>query len=213
MKKAFIVSSILIVLLLVLAFASIETTGVIWDGGFPSAEFRLIVLDENSQPIQGAILHVYEHKKRELAFKYPLDNYTSDRDLVSDKDGSIVTFHVSRGMEFGGLDWKLFWIFPMGRGAPEFDCEITAAGYKSHKFGFGRLYKTSSDPKELPVSKVTVDGKTRALPIYDHTFALLADRYLRFRYGAIRMSQRIGSPPSGGQKRSTCNCVAQPGQK
>ena len=97
-------------------------------------------------------------------------------DLVSDKDGSIVTFHVSRGMEFGGLDWKLFWIFPMGRGAPEFDCEITAAGYKSHKFGFGRLYKTSSDPKELPVSKVTVDGKTRALPIYDHTFALLADR-------------------------------------
>ena len=176
MKKAFIVSSILIVLLLVLAFASIETTGVIWDGGFPSAEFRLIVLDENSQPIQGAILHVYEHKKRELAFKYPLDNYTSDRDLVSDKDGSIVTFHVSRGMEFGGLDWKLFWIFPIGRGAPEFDCEITAAGYKSYKFGFARLYKTSSDPKELPVSKVTVDGKTRALPIYNHTFALLSDR-------------------------------------
>ena len=132
-----------ILLLAACAIASFLTTMLTWDGGFPSGEFRLNIRDSTGAPIQGATLHVYEKGTRNPAFEYPIDNYLSGHDLTSDEQGQIVAVREYGGVGFGGFGFQLFWTIPIITPAPDYDCEITATGYKPIKFSIWRLFESN----------------------------------------------------------------------
>ncbi len=115
------------------------TTAIQWDGGFPSGELRVILRDSEGKPVKGAILRVYRGGTRDLAFGWPVDNHVAGRDLIGDESGQIVAFHRSSGSDFGGHSWELFWVIPMGAKAPDYDCEISAKGFKRLNFSIYRL--------------------------------------------------------------------------
>ena len=85
MKRGLTVAAIFVVVVGLLALASRLTTSIVWDGGFPSGEFRLDVCDPHGEPVKGAMLRVYRGGTRVLSFRYPLDNHLADH--VSRKPG------------------------------------------------------------------------------------------------------------------------------
>jgi hypothetical protein len=173
MKRLLKVATILVAMVGLLALASFLTTSIIWDGGFPSGEFRLNLRDPEGKPVKGAVLCVYRGGTRDLAFEYPLDNHVAAQELVSDESGRITAIRKRGGLQFGGHAWLLFWVIPMGAKAPEYDCEITAQGFKPVKFRVWKLFESPHKYYEdFPKTKVKVDGKEFELPIYEHAFTL-----------------------------------------
>jgi hypothetical protein len=173
MKRKAMIGMIGAAVLALLALASYRTTYCMRWGGFPSGEFRLNVRDGSGQPVKGAIMHVYRGGTRDLAYKYPLDNYLPGRELVSDDSGRVTAIRKYGGLQFGGEGWALFWVIPMGVKAPTFDCEITAEGFKPLKFSVRRLFESPYQfYEDFPKTKLEVDGEEIELPIYEHTFTL-----------------------------------------
>lgn len=173
MNKLWRLCAIIVILAGLLALASYFTTGMFWDGGFPQGEFRVDLKDADGKPVQGAILRVYHGGTRTLAFQYPLDNHVAGKDLASDEQGRITAVREQGGLQFGGFAWLLFWVIPMGAKAPQYDCAITADGFKPLSFQIDRLFEMPYQSYEdFPKSKQTVDGKEIELPIYQHTFTL-----------------------------------------
>jgi hypothetical protein len=138
-----------------LALASYLTTGIFWDGGFPSGEFRLNIQDANGRPVRGALLRVYHTDSRDLAYGYPLDNHVSGRDLVSDESGRITAIRKNSGLQFGGASWRLFWVILMGEKAPQYDCEISADNFASLKFPWHRLLSDRDDRTNAQCPEMT----------------------------------------------------------
>ena len=160
-------------LILFLGFLSYVTTSVLWDGGFPSGEFRLDVVDSSGQPVEGAVLNVYRGGTSELAEEYPLDNHITGLELVSNERGRIVVLRRYDGTQFGGQAWDLFWLIRMGVQAPKFDCKITAEGFKSLSFPVNRMFDSPHEYyKNFPKTTIQEDGESIELPIYEHTFTL-----------------------------------------
>lgn len=156
-----------------LALASYMTTSIIWDGGFPSGEFRVNVRDPEGRPVRGAVLRVYHGRTRDLAAGYPLDNHRTGQELVSDDSGRITTIRKHGGLQFGGHAWRLFWVIPMGAEAPEYECEITAEGFRPLKFSVWKLFESPHRSYEdFPKTKLEVEGKEVEVKIYEHTFTL-----------------------------------------
>jgi hypothetical protein len=173
MKRLAKIVKVAVALVGLLAFASYLTTSIIWDGGFPSGEFRLNIRNGEGQPVKGAVLRVYRGGTRDLAFEYPLDNHLPGQELVSDDNGRITAIRKNGGLQFGGHAWQLFWVIPIGAKAPEYDCEITAAGYKPSTFQIGRLFESPHTYYEdFPKTKLKVNGEELELQIYEHTFTL-----------------------------------------
>ena len=168
------IAAAVIALVGLLALASYLTTSIIWDGGFPSGEFRVNVRDPNGKPVRGAVLRVYSGGTRDLAADYPLDNHVTGQELVSDDSGRITAIRSYGGLQFGGHAWSLFWVIPMGAKAPKYDCEITAEGFKPLKFSVWRLFDSPHrNYEEFPKTKLEVDGKEIELPIYANTFTIV----------------------------------------
>jgi hypothetical protein len=156
-----------------LALASYLTTSIIWDGGFPSGEFRVNVRDPEGKPVRGAVLRVYRGGTRDLASGYPLDDQMTGEELVSDEGGRITAIRMHGGLQFGGRAWQLFWVIPMGAKAPQYDCEITAEGFKPLKFPVWRLFESPHMYYvDFPKTKMQVDGKEVELKIYEHIMTL-----------------------------------------
>jgi hypothetical protein len=156
-----------------LALASYLTTSIIWDGGFPDGEFRINVRDPEGKPVRGAVLRVYHGGTRDLASGYPLDNHVTGQELISADSGRITAIRKHGGLQFGGHAWDLFWVIPMGAKAPEYDCEITAEGFKPLKFPVWRLFESPHRYYEdFPKAKLEVEGKEVEVKIYEHTFTL-----------------------------------------
>ncbi len=173
MKRTVTSAAILAAVVGLLALASYLTTCVIWDGGFPSGEFRLNVRDPQGQPVKGAVLRVYHGGTRDPAFEYPLDNHMAGRDLVSDDNGRITAIRKRDGLQFGGKAWQLFWVIPMGAKAPEYDCEITAQGFKPLTFRVWRLFESPyTYYEDFPKTRLMVDGEEIELKIYEHSFTM-----------------------------------------
>jgi len=148
-------------------------TSIIWDGGFPSGEFRVQVRDTEGKPVKGAVLRVYRGDTRDLAFQYPVDNHVAGQELVTNENGRMTAIRKRGGIQFGGHAWQLFWVIPMGAKAREYDCEITAEGFKPLKFRVWRLFESPHMYYEdFPKAKSVVDGEEIELNIYEHTFAL-----------------------------------------
>jgi hypothetical protein len=173
MKRRLKVVAIAVGLVGLAAFASYETTNIIWDGGFPSGEFRLRVIDPEGKPVSGASLRVYEGGTGERAYEYPLDDYLPDHELVSGEDGTIIAHRKNGEMQFGGEAWRLFWLIPMGDKAPEYDCEITADGYATLRFPVNRVFKSPYKAyDQIPTTMLEADGKLTEVPIYENVFKL-----------------------------------------
>jgi hypothetical protein len=173
MKRYLTIVAIVICGVGFLALASYLTTSMNWDGGFPSGEFRINFRDTAGRPVKGAILRVYHGGTRDLAFGYPLDNHLEDHDLVSDESGRITAIRTNGRLQFGGHAWALFWIIPIGAKGPEFDCQITADGYKPIDFRIRRLFESPyRSYEDFPKTKQKVHGEEVELKIYEHTFTL-----------------------------------------
>jgi hypothetical protein len=156
-----------------LALASYQTTSIIWDGGFPSGEFRVSVRGPEGKPVRGAVLRVYHGGTRELASRYPLDDHVTGQEFVSDDSGRITAIRKHGGLQFGGHEWRLFWVIPMGAKAPEYDCEITAEGFKPLQFPVWRLFESPHRSYEdFPKTKLEVEGKEVEIKIYEHAFTM-----------------------------------------
>lgn len=156
-----------------LAIASYLTTSIVWDGGFPSGEVRIDVRDRDGTPVKGAVLRVYRGGTRELTTNYPLENHTAGQGLVSDEHGRITAVRTSDRSQFGGHSWSLFWIIPMGARAPEFDCEITADGYKPLHFPVWNLFESAHRHyNDFPKTKLVLNGEEIELKVYEQTIIL-----------------------------------------
>lgn len=108
-----------------------------------------------------------------MASGYPLDNHVTGQELVSNDDGRVTALRKQGGLQFGGLAWRLFWVIPMGAKAPEYDCEITADGFKPLKFPVWRLFESPHQYyEEFPKTNLRVEGEEVELSIYEHTFTL-----------------------------------------
>jgi len=126
-RKRVVVYIILLVGLLALASSMMAT---IWDGGFPSGEFRILVVDEQGQPIPGATLRVFASGTRGSANKYPIYENGVDG-VTAGADGVVVCHQPRQGIQFSGTSWELFWLIPMGDSAPQFDFEFSKEGYRT----------------------------------------------------------------------------------
>ena len=129
------------IFVLVLAVVSMQTTFALWDGSFPSAEFRISVTDENGTPISGAKLSVYERTgflglDRKLSYGFPLDQFKKNSQLVSSPDGIIKASHVGQDVEKGGFVFDLFWIIPIGFGERDFVVRVDAPDYRPQEIAF-----------------------------------------------------------------------------
>ena len=172
-KLIMMISAVAVAAVGLVALVSYRTTHVTWDGGFPAGEFRLYVRDPDGKPVKGAILCVYHDRTRDPAFEYPLDNHVAGQDLVSDENGRIIAVRRNGGLQFGGDAWQLFWVIPMGAKAPQYDCEITATGFKQFKFSVWRLFESPYRYfEDFPKTKLKVGSKEVKVPIYEHTFTL-----------------------------------------
>ncbi|OWK38154.1 hypothetical protein [Fimbriiglobus ruber] len=173
--KRLIASGVVVVAAIgLLALASYWTTSIHWDGGFPSGEFRLKVRTPEGKPVKGAALRVFRKNTREPAYKYPLENHMTERDLVSDETGRITAIREHGGLQFGGHAWQLFWVIPMGvQTGPRYDCEITAEGFQPLTFEVWQLFETGYESyKDFPKTTRVVDGKPTEFKVYEQTFAL-----------------------------------------
>jgi hypothetical protein len=173
MKRGAKIAGVVVAVAGLLALLSYYTTTTFRDGGFPSGEFRVNVQNPEGKPIKGAVLRVYRGGTSELATGYPLDTHVSGQELISDDSGRITAIRKEGGLQFGGRAWRLFWMFPMGAKAPEYDCEITGEGFRSLKFPVWQLFASPHRYyEEFPKTKLEVDGKELEVKIYEHTFTL-----------------------------------------
>ncbi len=173
MKQVMKIGIAFLFLVVLLAMASHLTTSIMWDGGFPSGEFRVLVRDPENNPVRGAVLRVYHGRTRDLAFEYPLDNHVTEQGLVSDDSGRIIAIRTYGGLQFGGHAWRLFWLIPMGAKSPRFDCEITAEGFTTLRFPVQRLFESPHRYyDDFPKTTLEENGEQVELPVYTHAFNL-----------------------------------------
>ena len=138
------------IFVLVLAVVSIQTTFALWDGSFPSAEFRIDVKDINGVPISGARLSVYERTgflglDRRLSYGFPIDQFKKDSQLVSSPDGIIRVGHINQGIEMGGCAFALFGIIPVVLGERDFVVRIDASDYRPQEIAFYEQFYANCD--------------------------------------------------------------------
>ncbi|OAI48353.1 hypothetical protein AYO44_07200 [Planctomycetaceae bacterium SCGC AG-212-F19] len=154
-----------------LGLASYWTTYGCWLGGFPAGEFRITIRGPANEPVSGAELVVRPAAEEDGTIRYTLDSQRPDTRLVSNDVGRIIA--VSRGYNFGGNTWELFWVIPMGWRGPRYDCEIMAEGFRPLRFPLRRLFETPYlNYAAFPKTKVNVNGRELELPVYEHTFTL-----------------------------------------
>lgn len=110
------------------AFLLVPFQGIIWDGGFDSAEFRLRFADPSGRPVPGVTLRV-ETAAGGTSYFYPVNEFLPDECPTSDADGMVVFHHVSGGMEFSGREHSNFVGMQFGETkAPQYVCVFSLGG-------------------------------------------------------------------------------------
>lgn len=93
----------LLILGLMAVVALVPFMGIIWDGGFESAEYRLRFVDESGRPVPGVALRVLT-RAGGVCHLYPVNEFLPDSTPTSDADGRMAFHHVGR-LEFGGHEY------------------------------------------------------------------------------------------------------------
>jgi hypothetical protein len=110
-----------------------------WQGLFPEAEFKLLVVDRAGRPVEGAELSVRD-SRHVPSDNYPIDEFSRDTPVRSDKNGIIRVHHRIKRGEFGGECRHFFFVIPVGTcSAPKFDIIIKKNG-SSFQTDFAELY-------------------------------------------------------------------------
>jgi hypothetical protein len=88
-----------------------------WDGGYVSAEYQIVFSDRDGNPLPGVTLRVHEESFCPR-FDHPVTDFRVLRTPRSDENGLLTFHHVSRGIEFGGTIWNLFFLIKMDMTPP-----------------------------------------------------------------------------------------------
>ena len=160
-----------VLILAVTAYVSYQTSTMYWDGGYPTGEFRLRVVNEIGDPVEGACLDLY-NESGTPAVEYPIYEYDGEGTLCGGADGVITAHQPQEGIQFGGSEWYLFWVIPIGASdAPQFDIRISADGYQDYPIGIWDLF---DDTQTLNQQTITYDymGMDVEMLVYQHTITL-----------------------------------------
>jgi hypothetical protein len=173
-KKIGCTIAIVIAIVLFIGFVSIGTTSGVGEGTLPLGEFHLKIVNENGDPVRGAVLNIFEKRTKEAAFGFPVNNHKSSGDLISNEEGVIIASHIPEGFEFAASCFRLFWVFPMcDGGAPQFDFQISANGYKNLVFSNADLFEPAYNDKSSKNIRVTIEtGEKINVPVYELMFTL-----------------------------------------
>jgi hypothetical protein len=121
----------------------------IWDGGFPSTEYRLTFIDAVGRPVSGVTLPT-ETRAGGVCYLYPVDEFVTDEAPASDADGRMVFHHVGDHLEFGGREHSNLLGMRFGvEGAPQYVCVFRVAGREIHRLPYDELYPRG-DRDSLP---------------------------------------------------------------
>lgn len=121
------------------AVALVPFQGIIWDGGFASAEYRLTFVDGSGKPVPGVVLRVLTRAGGECPL-YPIDEFLPDRAPTSDADGRMVFHHAGEGLEFGGREGSNLLGMRFGEtDAPQYVCAFSVAGREVHRVRYDDL--------------------------------------------------------------------------
>lgn len=176
MKRLFCAGLLFGLVLFGLGVWSYHNTREVVDAGFPLAEFRIRVLDEQKSPIGGARLDVHPRGQG-----YPIEE-ASPR---AGQDG-LITCHQSHwGVQYGWESWRLWWLIPVDSGRPQFKCSISANGYMTSTFHFESLYDKPSG-----WTKRNVSGGVWDIEIYECEVILQRGVPSRFLIGLFPVARR-----------------------
>jgi hypothetical protein len=101
---------------LIIGVASYIFGQISWDGGYASAEYQIVFSDRDGNPLPGVTLRV--HDESIYRFDYPVTDLRVLRAPTSDENGLLTFHHVSRGIEFGGTIWNLFFLIKVEKTPP-----------------------------------------------------------------------------------------------
>lgn len=147
-----------------LGIASYLTTAHRWLGALPLGECKIKVVNEMAEPLEGCELNVYRQGSRENVTEEHFDEARSGRKLVSDSMGRI-SCHAIKGGKFGGLSWRLLWVFPMGASRPEYDCRISCNSYETATFSIWELFEHVVADTRI---RYEVRGNVLELPVFTY---------------------------------------------
>jgi len=165
------------VLIISLGGVSIQKTKNVKVSFYPLGEFHLEVRNEQGEPVEGAVLNVFEKNTKNLAFNFPIDNYHTENDLISNKQGMIIAVHIPHGLEIGRICHDVFWLYLVCSSyEPNFDFEISASGYQNIKFSTDVMFY-NSDYANQSNGNVTLPlphfkDKWLEVPIFKQIFIL-----------------------------------------
>jgi hypothetical protein len=126
--------------------------GIIWDGGFPSTEFRLKFVDEAGQPVPGVALRVLTKAGGECHL-YPVNEFLSDQTPTSDAHGEMVFHHVPIYVEFGGTTYYNLVGMKFGYTAPQYECVFLLDGQEVHRVWYDDLQSLRDRNREQTVTR------------------------------------------------------------
>lgn len=112
---------------------------LIWDGGFPSIEYRLRFVDPDGNPVPDVRLEVFTQGGGPCHL-YPVDDFYPGHPVVSDADGRMVFRHTGRGLEFGGrARVNSLGMEYSDDGVPRYDCVFFRGEREVHRVRFDQL--------------------------------------------------------------------------
>lgn len=172
-----VVIILVVALLISLGIISAKTTESVQVGFYNLGEFHLDIRDEKGEPIEGAVLNVFDKNTKNFAFYFPVDNYQVENGLASNKEGTIIAIHIPYGFEKGHVCRKMFWLYSICSSyTPDFDFEVSADGYQSIKFNTNTLFYSpmydNQSNGHVDFPHPNIKGVWVETPIYRLTFKL-----------------------------------------
>jgi len=162
---------LLLWLLPVLAVASYFGTHRIWDGGYPLAEIRIRFEDKSGRPVQGVGVSITSSQHFERG--YPVHEVTGTTSPVSTEYGVMILHQTNRGLQFGGTDWRLFWLIRMGYSGPRIECRFSHPGYADTVTSFRALLTENGRyARDLPQETITLDGQQSQMHVVHRTITM-----------------------------------------
>lgn len=154
--------------------SSPQNPSSLWDGAFPAGEFHIKIQKHQGDPVQGAVMKVFEGGTKDIALGYPIDNFLSNKDLISNELGVIIALHEPQGIEFGGVCWKYLLFFERCSDAPKYDAQVSADGYKTLDFSINEmLFNSGNEKSKIGTTSFTFEsGEVTEIPKYEIVFTL-----------------------------------------
>lgn len=143
------------VILVSALLAPCQISSIIWDGRFPSVEYRLSFIDEEGRPIEGVKLGV-ETQAGGKCFAYPVNEFLPDSVPTSDSNGLMIFHHAAAYLEFSGRDTCniLGWTYST-EGPPKYTCIFVVSNQEVYRNSFDGLYPRTPGRSELPTVRRT----------------------------------------------------------